>query len=66
MKTFGSFEEIEQELHRLKLERQIGIERMKGLKGEFTDHLKPVNWIGTAASIGWKYGSFFLLKKLFR
>lgn len=66
MKTYHSFTEIEHELTRLKLERQIGLEELKGLKGEFSDNLKLKNWIGTAASFGWKYGAFLLLKKLFR
>lgn len=66
MKAYNSFAEIEHELKRLKLERQIGMEQLRGVKGEFSDNLKPKNWIGTAASFGWKYGLFILLKRLFR
>ncbi|HLT32292.1 MAG TPA: hypothetical protein VKZ98_00750 [Aquaticitalea sp.] len=66
MKTYRSLEEIEHELKRLSLERQIGLEQLKGIKGEFADDLKPKNWVGTAVSFGWKYGLFLLLKKLFR
>lgn len=66
MKAYSSFAEIEHELKRLKLERQIGMEQLKGIKGEFSDDLKLKNWMGTAASFAWKYGLFILLKKMFK
>ncbi len=66
MKSYNSSAEIELDLKRLKLERQIGLEQLKGLKSEFSDNLKPKNWVGTAASFGWKYGLFILAKRLFR
>lgn len=66
MKTYKSFEEIDLNLKRLRLERQIGLEEMKGIKGEFSNNLQPMNWVSTAASFAGKYGMFILLKKLFR
>lgn len=66
MKAYTSFAEIETELKRLKLERQIGMEELRGIKGEFSDDLKVKNWLGTAVSFAWKYGLFLLLKKIFK
>ncbi|MEZ4803410.1 MAG: DUF6327 family protein [Gelidibacter sp.] len=66
MKTYTSFKEIEHDLKRLKLERQIGLEQLKSVKGELAEDLKPKNWISTAVSFGWKYGLFVLMKKLFK
>ena len=66
MKTYNSFEEIDYDLERLKLERQIGFEHLKGIKGEFADNLKPMNWVKSVLNIAGKFGIFVLLKKLFR
>lgn len=66
MKTYNSFEEIDYDLKRLKLERQIGLEQLKGVKSEFAESLKPMNWISSILKIAGKYGIFVLLKKLFR
>lgn len=64
MKTYKSFDEIEYELTRLKLERQIAWEEMKGVKYEFQEDMKPLNWISTALSFAGKYGLLVLLKKI--
>lgn len=66
MKTYNSFKEVELDLKRLKLERQIGLEQLKGIKGEFSENLKPMNWVGTALNVAGKYGLFMMFKKFFR
>jgi len=66
MRNYQSFEEIEYELQRLKLERQIGIEKLKVKKAEFADSFKPLNWVGSAAKFAGKYGVFMLVKNLFK
>lgn len=66
MKQYHSFKEIEYDLKRLKLERQIGLEQLKGMKGELSESLKPINWIGSAIKFAGKYGIFVLIKRLFR
>jgi hypothetical protein len=66
MKTYNSFEEIEYNLQRLKLERQIGIEKLKGLKSEFAENFKPLSWFTTAAKFAGKYGVYMIIKKLFK
>lgn len=66
MKTYNSFEEIEYDLQRLKLERQIGIEKLKEVKSEFADSFKPMSWVISAAKFAGKYGVFMLVKNLFK
>ena len=66
MKTYNSFEEIEYDLQRLKLERQIGIEKLKKVKSEFSESFKPLNWVTTAAKFAGKYGAFMIIKKFFK
>lgn len=66
MKVYNSFEEIEYDLERLKLERQIGFEKLKIVKHEFSDNFKPFNWITTVAKFAGKYGIYMIVKKLFR
>ncbi|MBJ7880837.1 DUF6327 family protein [Gelidibacter salicanalis] len=66
MKTYQSFDEIEYDLNKLKLERQIAWEELKGVKNEFQEDMKPLNWVSTGVNFAGKYGLFLLLKKLFR
>jgi hypothetical protein len=66
MKNYKSFDEIEYDLKRLSLERQIGIEQLKGVKSEFAEDLKPIHWITTVVSYAGKYGIFLFLKKIFK
>lgn len=66
MKSYSSFEEIEYDLKRLKLERQIGMEKLKEVKSEFADSFKPLNWVTTIAKFAGKYGVFLLAKNLFK
>ena len=66
MKKYNTFSEIEYDLKRLSLERQIAVEELKGVKGEILDDLKPSIWIQTAIKYGTKFGSIMLLKKIFR
>lgn len=66
MKMYKSFDEIEYDLNRLKLEREIAWEELKGVKYEFQEDLKPLNWVSTGLKYAGKYGIFLLLKKLIR
>lgn len=64
MKQYKTFDEIEYDLKRLTLERQIALEELKGIKGEVKENLKPYNWLQTVIKYLTKYGSFLLLKKI--
>lgn len=66
MKQYQSFEDIKYNLTCLKLERTIALEKMKLAKNEFTDNLKPANWIITIANVASKYGLYVLLKRFFK
>jgi len=66
MKQYSSFEEIEYDLKRLDLKREIALEEMKGLKYEIRDELSPYNWIKTAYKILGKVGTVLIVKKIFR
>ncbi|MCK8482055.1 hypothetical protein [Psychroserpens algicola] len=66
MKNYTTFEEIEYDLKRLSLERQIALEELKGVKSELKDDLKPVHWMQTVFKYASKYGSLLLLKKIIK
>lgn len=66
MKTYKSFDEIDFDLNKLNLERQIAWEEMKGLKHEFKEDMKPLNWFNSGLKYVGKYGVLVLLKKVFR
>lgn len=63
---YKNFEEIEFDLKRLKLERQIALEEIKGLKQDIKDDLSPYSWISTVISAVKKYGILYLVRKVIR
>ena len=66
MKNYSNMGEINQDLKRLGLERQIALEELKGLKHDVKQDFSPYNWLGTLASFVKKYGMMYLIKKLIR
>lgn len=66
MKHYQSFQDIEYNLTRLKLERNIALEEIKLVKSEFKHNLKPANWVITVANVAGKYGFYVLLKRFLR
>lgn len=66
MNSYATIEDINTDLKRLKLERQIAWEEMKGIKHEVEEDLRPYNWVNTALSAGKKYGILYLVRKLFK
>ncbi|KAA2219851.1 MULTISPECIES: hypothetical protein [Maribacter] len=63
---YNNFDEIEFDLQRLNLERQIAMEELKGLKQEVKEDLSPYNWLSTAISLVKKYGVLYLVKKILK
>jgi hypothetical protein len=63
---YNNFDEIEFDLQRLDLERQIAMEELKGLKQEVKEDLSPYNWLSTAISLVKKYGVLYLVKKILK
>lgn len=63
---YNSFKEIELDLKKLSLERQILIEELKVQKHNVAEDLKPYNWINWALKFARKYGVLLLIKKIFK
>lgn len=63
MKTYSTFEEIENDLKRLRLERDIAWEELKLVKNEYKEDLKPMNWVSSALKLTGKYGFIALIRK---
>lgn len=66
MRKYNSFEEIERDLKKLDLERQIAKEQMIGLKYSFQESLSPFNWLLTTLEAVKKYGILYLIKRIFK
>lgn len=66
MRAYESFEQIEADLKRLSLEKQIGLEELKLVKSDFEDSLKPLNILTGITKFASKYGALMLLKKIFK
>lgn len=66
MRTYNSFEEIDQDLKRLNLERRIAIEEIKLTHNQIREDLSPLNWINTLVRLFSKYGLYYLIRRLFR
>ena len=62
MKIYKNLGQINMDLKRLSLERQIAWEEMKGLKQEVKHNLRPYNWLNTALSTVKKYGIIYLIR----
>ncbi|MGB2759329.1 MULTISPECIES: hypothetical protein [Maribacter] len=61
---YKNFDEIEFNLKRLKLERQIALEELKGLKQDVQEDLSPYNWVSTAFSAAKKFGMLYIMRKV--
>ncbi|MDF4220295.1 MULTISPECIES: hypothetical protein [Maribacter] len=61
---YKNFEEVEFNLKRLKLEREIALEELKGLKQDVQEDLSPYNWVSTAFSAAKKFGMLYLMRKV--
>lgn len=66
MKQYNNLKEINHDLKRLNLERQIAWEEMKGLKEDFKESVQPYNWFGPILSSAKKYGILYLIGLLFK
>jgi hypothetical protein len=66
MRTYETFEEIDNDLKKLKLERDIAVEELKIVKHNFDEFLKPINWLTTVFRMVSKYGFLLVIKKIFK
>ncbi|WP_159947089.1 DUF6327 family protein [Polaribacter septentrionalilitoris] len=65
-RTYESFNEIEADLKKLYLEKEIAYEELKIVKHDFEDHLKPLNWLNSILKMISKYGVLLMIKKMFK
>ncbi|WP_179336236.1 DUF6327 family protein [Winogradskyella costae] len=65
MKTYTTFEDIDNDLKRHKLERDIAWEELKLIKSEFKEDLQPLNWISTALKLTGKYSFIAMIRNWF-
>lgn len=66
MKHYNNINEVNHDLKRLRLERQIAWEEIKGLKGDFKESIQPYNWFGPILSSAKQYGILYFIRLLFR
>ena len=66
MKQYQSFNDIERDLKRLQLERQIALEEIKLSKNKFKDSLSQKNLLNLVIGAAGKYGLYVLLKRFIK
>lgn len=59
-------DEVEFNLERLNLERQIAFEELKGIKEDVKHDLSPYRWLSTGLTYVRRYGFLYLVRKIFR
>jgi len=66
MKNYQSFDEINRDLKRLSLEKQIALEELKIVKSDFEEMISPLKKASNIFKFVGKYGILMLLKKKFK
>lgn len=66
MKIYNSFSEIEKDLKKLQLEKEIAIEELKIVKHDFEAYTKPIVLVNKTLKYLSKYGVLLMIKKLFK
>ena len=61
---YKNFDEIEFDLKRLQLEREIALEEFKGIKHDVKEDLSPYSWVSTIISAIKKYGILYLIRRM--
>ena len=64
--TYTSFEQIDRELKKLSLQRQIALEELKYTKHSLKEDLAPYQWANTAIDAIKKYGVLYLIKRILK
>lgn len=66
MKTYKTLDDIEFDLRKLTLERNIALEEIKVAKGDFVESIQPAQWMQTGFKMAGKIGLMMFVKKLFK
>lgn len=65
-KQYTSMEDVKYELKAAKLRKDIALAELEGCKLEVEEQLRPFKLLSYAATALKKYGTFYLIRKLFR
>jgi hypothetical protein len=65
MKRYQSFKQIDSDLKRLSLQRQIALEELKIVKNDFEESIRPISILRDAFKFLSKYGTLLFIKKIF-
>ncbi|MEM6517155.1 MAG: hypothetical protein AAF688_13295 [Bacteroidota bacterium] len=63
---YSNFKEIDYHLERLSIERQIAREKLKLVKEDYKEHLKPLSWLQTGLKFAGKYGIYYFIKRILK
>ncbi|MEL0643490.1 MULTISPECIES: hypothetical protein [unclassified Olleya] len=66
MKQYKTEHDLENDLKRLSLEKQIAWEELKSIKGDFKEAVQPPNWLQTGYKMFTKFGMMMLFKKIIK
>lgn len=66
MKNYTTEEDIQRDLKRLSLEKQIAWEELKIVKDDFKEALQPSSWLQTGFKFFSKLGLMMLVKKVIK
>ncbi|RAJ16812.1 hypothetical protein [Olleya aquimaris] len=66
MKYYNTEEDIQRDLKRLSLEKQIAWEELKIIKEDFKEALQPSHWLQTGFKLFSKLGLMMLVKKIIK
>lgn len=66
MKNYQSFEAVEADLKRLRLERRIALEEINLSKNKFKEQFKQKTWLNLMVDAAEKYGFYVLLKRFLK
>ncbi|AXO79923.1 hypothetical protein DZC78_05805 [Olleya aquimaris] len=66
MAQYKTQEDIEINLKRLRLEKDIAWEELKGIKGDFKEAVQLPNWLQTGYKMISKFSTMMLLKRIIK
>ncbi|MEO8934188.1 MAG: hypothetical protein ABI295_07755 [Xanthomarina sp.] len=61
--SYTNFDQIENDLKLLDLQRKVAWEELKMMKTEFKEDFKPFNWVESLIKGAGKYGVFMIFRK---
>lgn len=66
IQNYKTAESVERDLKILDLRRKIALEEMKGLKEDYKNDLRPMNWMNSGVKWAGKFFGMYVLKKFIK